>query len=69
MFTTVTPELSAQHAQDLRLEAERQRLARAARRARGHPAREHLGRRLIDLGARLAGEGALVDRLFAPRPR
>jgi hypothetical protein len=55
-------ELSAQRSRDLLLAGCRERLARAA--ANTGSTRQRLGRRLISIGTKLAGDAALTDHTF-----
>ena len=64
MLPEIRSALSAERACDLLEVGARERMARAAAGPRGGP-RRRIGKGLISLGGRLAGEDALVEELYS----
>jgi len=65
MLPEIRSALSAERACDLQEAGSRERMARSASGARPSGPRRRLGRGLISLGSRIAGEDALFEELYA----
>jgi hypothetical protein len=65
MLPEIRSALSAERACDLQAAGSRERMARAAAGARPGGSRRRLGRGLMSLGSRIAGEGALFEELYS----
>ena len=63
MLPEIRSALSAERARDLQLAGCKQRLALEASNGTSSP-RKRLGRRLISIGTKLAGDVLIVNRLF-----
>ena len=65
MLPEIRSALSAERACDLQEAGSRERMARAASGGRPSGPRRRLGRGLISLGGRIAGDEGLVEELYA----